>query len=207
MRNAIYRALQALVLLAVAASFAQAGDHQFTYFKKKAAGGTCSTVADNQSSTDGYVNVAGSADTQWFATSFTTASGAPGVYTVCGLGLFLSKQGSPTMDLTVYVYTDNGANSPGTVTSTCETKNASTVVPTTQPASEETKFVSCSNFTTSSSTRYFIVLGSSATNGIAYIRWDRVAAAFGNYTRKDTDGVDPFALDDNSRRLKFNVYK
>jgi len=39
MRNAINRALQALVLLAVAVSFAQADN--FMYFKKKAAGGGC----------------------------------------------------------------------------------------------------------------------------------------------------------------------
>jgi len=54
-----------LILLIAPPSFA-GGGATMMMVGGTAAGATCSTVADNQSSTDGYVNVAGSADTQWF---------------------------------------------------------------------------------------------------------------------------------------------
>lgn len=115
------------------------------------------------SSPNGVQNIGKVAGNQWLATQFTTAL----AYALDSITLKLLKVGSPTGNINVYLYSDSGSNTPGSLLATAsETLAASSLT----GSSAEYVFT-FSGYSLSSATKYWTAVKSSVVDVNNWVEW------------------------------------
>jgi hypothetical protein len=162
--------------------FAPAASAQFLAGRSRsfvavgASGSLCTTVQDTVGSSAANANVGDVTGMTFFAGAVTPASS----YDLCKVEVFCAKVGSPTMNLTAYIWASSGST-PGALLATGQTRNASTA-----PASVDW-FAFDLSYSLTASTKYYIGLGCSAVDAANYINWRRGATSTGE-TDTSSDG-------------------
>ena len=123
----------------------------------------CEVAKDAETGTsDGADDFPTEAANQTYATQFTTTS----AYTVCRIGLFFATTGSPTMNFTVGIYTNN-TDEPGTLIGDLSTpRNAASFL-----AAESEKIFIGFSAPLLTTTLYWIVVFTDGYDAANYISW------------------------------------
>jgi hypothetical protein len=155
---------------------------------------------DTQNNTTTGSNTVANATLETYHASYFVAGSS---YTATSINLRLGKVGSPTMNLTAYIYSDN-AGVPGTML----TGGASGVVAASTINSSEgdTSFtgLTCS---ITSGTKYWIVLFGSAVDASNYVAWYMANAASDPLGRtKKSTNASTWTGVSNNKQDKFTVF-
>jgi hypothetical protein len=198
MRNLIYRILQALVLLAVAASLCHADN--FMYFKKKAAaGGGGPTVFQSETSSDGASTRNDASGARlYIATRFQASKST----TISQVGVYIYRENATqTMNVDVQIFSDTAAAPVARVGNISATQTLNSM-PT---AAQEVVFTGQAAAITSG-TYYWVVIHISATPTSSWLYWTTSTTGAVKLYDYSGDG-SAWSNDSSTITARFNLYE
>lgn len=156
------------------------------------------TLVDSQTTQNDYWTLGRNDEGRYLATSFEAGES----YSLTQLDLLLLKSGSPTADVTAYIYSDS-SGAPGTLLGTCTTDLDSSTFGT----SYGWETFDFSGVSLISSTDYFIVIYSTTEDSSNYVRWGANSSVSGETIQRTTDPIGTWGTVDTSGQSNFRTYK
>lgn len=163
-------------------------------------GGCNYTLKD--SATDGFIYITGGNESarKYVGQSFT----ATDTYYLCKLGIELYKNNSPTMTITVYIYSDSGGTGPNAQMA----QSTSTIDAATLPvgAGTYTEVNFNGTYQIQNGVKYWVVLMASAVDGTNNFRWYSDTNQADQACYIDADGAGAWSSLDATSQGDFKSY-
>lgn len=154
---------------------------------------------------DTTLSIMSGATSDWVATKFVTTA----AYSVCKIDLYLTKTGTPTSTVDVYIYTDDGEA--GGDADPLELKEGCSLGSFNMASvggTETTITLSgISGCSLNNATAYWIVLFSNAVSASNYISWNVDNGGATELIKKDDDGTGTWTGYNSFNTGKFELYK
>jgi hypothetical protein len=179
------RRILSVLLIALYITFPCFGDEGVSYngaSRGNYISGACTgTEIQEYTSGTGYTTMFYYSGYYWGSGSFTTSS----TTSICSIEVEIYKVGSPTGDITLYLYTDD-AGVPDTLLAT----SSNTVDASTLPdaAGTYTAFTLGTSYTPTNATRYHIVLYKASNSSTNYVYWQTRRTSGLELTNRSNNG-------------------